>query len=296
MIGNATLEEDFPLKKLYEAVDRFCARHPRFGIPNLMLYISIGTILVYVLLQFSDYTAISFLTFDLAHVLHGEVWRIITYIFVPMYGSPFSLLIALYFYYWIGSTLERQWGTAKFNLYYFSGVLLTVLGVTIVSLATGKHFLGIAGTHYVNLSMFLAFAALYPETQVLLFFLIPVKMKWLAWIDIGVFALGIVQAIARGDIVGIVVPLVALLNFAAFIWPEVRYFAQRKQYQHSRQTVQFKKAVKQQQQVRGYHHKCCVCGKTDTDHPDMQFRYCSKCAGYHCYCQDHIFSHVHFTE
>lgn len=296
MIGNATLEEDFPLKKLYEAVDRFCARHPRFGIPNLMLYISIGTILVYVLLLFSDYTAISFLTFDLAHVLHGEVWRIITYIFVPMYGSPFSLLIALYFYYWIGSTLERQWGTAKFNLYYFSGVLLTVLGVTIVSLATGNHFLGIAGTHYVNLSMFLAFAALYPETQVLLFFLIPVKMKWLAWIDIGVFALGIVQAIARGDIVGIVVPLVALLNFAAFIWPEVRYFAQRKQYQHSRQTVQFKKAVKQQQQVRGYHHKCCVCGKTDTDHPDMQFRYCSKCAGYHCYCQDHIFSHVHFTE
>lgn len=284
------------MKKLYEAVDRFCARHPRFGIPNLMLYISIGTILVYVLLQFSDYTAISFLTFDLAHVLHGEVWRIITYIFVPMYGSPFSLLIALYFYYWIGSTLERQWGTAKFNLYYFSGVLLTVLGVTIVSLATGNHFLGIAGTHYVNLSMFLAFAALYPETQVLLFFLIPVKMKWLAWIDIGVFALGIVQAIANGDIVGIVVPLVALLNFAAFIWPEVRYFAQRKQYQHSRQTVQFKKAVKQQQQVRGYHHKCCVCGKTDTDHPDMQFRYCSKCAGYHCYCQDHIFSHVHFTE
>ena len=77
------------MKKLYEAVDRFCARHPRFGIPNLMLYISIGTILVYVLLQFSDYTAISFLTFDLAHVLHGEVWRIITYIFVPMYGSPF---------------------------------------------------------------------------------------------------------------------------------------------------------------------------------------------------------------
>ena len=218
MIGNATLEEDFPLKKLYEAVDRFCARHPRFGIPNLMLYISIGTILVYVLLLFSDYPAISFLTFDLAHVLHGEVWRIITYIFVPMYGSPFSLLIALYFYYWIGSTLERQWGTAKFNLYYFSGVLLTVLGVTIVSLATGNHFLGIAGTHYVNLSMFLAFAALYPETQVLLFFLIPVKMKWLAWIDIGVFALGIVQAIARGDIVGIVVPLVALLNFAAFIW------------------------------------------------------------------------------
>ncbi len=284
------------MKKIYEAVDRFCARNPRFGISNLMLYIAIGNVIVYVLMMFSDYTAISFLTFNLAGILRGEVWRIITYIFVPLYGSAFSLLISLYFYYWIGSTLERQWGTAKFNLYYFSGVILTVLGVVIASLITGNHYLSIAGTHYVNLSMFLAFAALYPDAQVLLFFLIPVKMKWLAWLDIGVFALGIVQSIANGDIVGIVVPLVALLNFAVFIWPEVHYFAERKRYQHSRQTVQFKKAVKQQQQQRGYHHKCCVCGKTDTDFPDMQFRYCSKCAGYHCYCQDHIFSHVHFTE
>ncbi len=284
------------MKKIYEAVDRFCARNPRFGISNLMLYIAIGNVIVYVLMMFSNYEALSFLTFNLASLLRGEVWRIVTYVFVPLYGSAFSLLIALYFYYWIGSTLERQWGTAKFNLYYFSGVILTVLGVVIASLITGNHWLGIAGTNYVNLSMFLAFAALYPDAQVLLFFLIPVKMKWLAWLDIGVFALGIVQSIANGDVVGIVVPIVALLNFAVFIWPEVHYFAERKRYQHSRQTVQFKKAVKQQQQQRGYHHKCCVCGKTDTEFPDMQFRYCSKCAGYHCYCQDHIFSHVHFTE
>ena len=121
-------------------------------------------------------------------------------------------------------------------------------------------------------------------------------MKWLAWLDIALFALDIITSLAAGSVIGVVLPIVALLNFGVFIWPEVHYFAQRKSYQHSRRTVEFKKAVKQQQQQKGYHHKCCVCGKTDTDFPEMQFRYCSKCAGYHCYCQDHIFTHVHFTE
>ena len=130
----------------------------------------------------------------------------------------------------------------------------------------------------------------------LVFFVIPVKMKWLAWLDIALFGLNIVLSILSRNIIGVVLPLVALLNFAVFIWPEVKYQADRFQYRHSRQTVQFKKAVKQQQQQKGYHHKCCVCGKTDADYPDMTFRYCSKCAGYHCYCQDHIFSHVHFEE
>ena len=284
------------MKKIYEAVDRFCARPPRFGISNLMLYIVIGNVLVYILQMFSSAEAINFLTFNLSGLLRGEVWRIITYIFVPGTNSPFSLLISLYFYYWIGSTLERQWGTAKFNLYYFSGVLLTVIGTVIASLLSGYYGLTVSGTGYVNLSMFLAFAVLFPNVQVLLFFIIPIKMKWLAWLDAAVFALNIISSIANGSVIGVVLPIVALLNFAVFIWPEVHYFAERKRYQHSRQTVQFKKAVKQQQQQKGYHHKCCVCGKTDTDYPDMAFRYCSKCAGYHCYCQDHIFSHVHFTE
>ena len=91
-------------------------------------------------------------------------------------------------------------------------------------------------------------------------------------------------------------PVVALLNFAVFIWPEVHYLAARTKTQYSPKTVQFKQAAKQQAQEKGYHHKCAVCGRTDTDYPDLQFRYCSKCAGYHCFCQDHIFNHVHFTE
>ena len=209
------------MKKIYDAVDRFCARHPRFGIPNLMRYIVIGTAAVYILMVLTrnnDANALSFLSFNLNGLLHGEIWRIVTFIFVPGDMRPFWLIVALYFYYWIGSSLEREWGTARFTLYYLSGALLTVLGVVIVSLITGNHYLTIYGTGYVNLSMFLAFAVLFPDVQVLLFFIIPVKMKWLAYIDGAVFVLGIIQSLVRGSVVGVVLPIVAMLNFIVFIW------------------------------------------------------------------------------
>ena len=290
------------MKKLYDGVQRFCAAHPRFGIPNLMRVIVIGNVAVYILMlltQNSDASALSFLTFNLNGLLHGEVWRIVTFIFYPSAGSPFWLLISLYFYYWIGSTLERQWGTAKFNLYYISGTLLTVLGVVLASLITGNPYLTAAGTGYVNLSMFFAFAFLFPDTTVLLFFILPVKMKWLAYLDGALFAFDIIKAIGAHNWAGVVLPIVALLNFAVFIWPEVHYLKERAKYQNSRKTVQFRQAQQQQAkqaQQQGYRHKCAVCGRTDTDYPDLQFRYCSKCVGYHCFCQDHIFNHVHFTE
>lgn len=290
------------MKKLYDGVQRFCATHPRFGIPNLMRVIVIGNVAVYVLMlltQANDANALSFLTFNLNALLHGEVWRLVTFVFVPAYSSPFALLISLYFYYWIGSTLERQWGTAKFNLYYISGTLLTVLGVVLASLITGNPYLTAAGTGYVNLSMFFAFAFLFPDTTVLLFFILPVKMKWLAYLDGALFAFDIIKAIGAHNWAGVVLPIVALLNFAVFIWPEVHYLKERAKYQNSRKTVQFRQAQQQQAkqaQQQGYRHKCAVCGRTDTDYPDLQFRYCSKCVGYHCFCQDHIFNHVHFTE
>ena len=290
------------MKKLYDGVQRFCAAHPRFGIPNLMRVIVIGNVAVYVLMlltQANDANALSFLTFNLNALLHGEVWRLVTFVFVPAYSSPFALLISLYFYYWIGSTLERQWGTAKFNLYYISGALLTVLGVVLASLITGNPYLTAAGTGYVNLSMFFAFAFLFPDTTVLLFFILPVRMKWLAYLDGALFAFDIIKAIGAHNWAGVVLPIVALLNFAVFIWPEVHYLKERAKYQNSRKTVQFRQAQQQQAkqaQQQGYRHKCAVCGRTDTDYPDLQFRYCSKCVGSHCFCQDHIFNHVHFTE
>ena len=140
------------MKKIYDSVERFCARHPRFGIPNLMRYIVIGNVVVYFLSMLSskaDATALDFLAFNLNGLLHGEVWRLVTFVFVPEYSSPFALIISLYFYYWIGSILEREWGTAKFTLYYAGGALLTLLGVVITSLITGNHFYTLAGTGYV---------------------------------------------------------------------------------------------------------------------------------------------------
>ena len=284
------------MRKLMNKIDRFCYTHPRFGIPNLMLIIVIGNAAVWLLAQM-DTTGqiVSLLSGSAQGILHGQVWRLITYVFVPTESRPIWLLLMLYFYYWIGTSLEHQWGTARFNLYYWSGVLLTAI-VTIAASAISGTGYPVGGTEYVNLSMFLAFAFLFPDTRLLLFFFIPVKIKWLAWLDIAVFVIGIIQSLLVGSWLGAILPVVALLNFLVFIWPAIDAFARRQKYRHNPQTVNFKKAVRQQQQQRGYHHKCAVCGRTDTDYPDLQFRYCSKCAGYHCFCQDHINNHIHFTE
>jgi hypothetical protein len=290
------------LKKLHDAVDRFCFRHPRFGIPNLMKYIVIGNVIVYLLAMFSSAQAVAFLGFNWSLVLQGEVWRLITFIFVSGYSSVSDILwlaLFLYFYYWVGSALEREWGSGKFTLYYFFGVILTLAAAIITSIATGKS-VSVYGTNYVNLSMFFAFAMLYPDMQVLLFFFIPLKVKWLAWFDAAFFALTILRALFTGSLLGALLPVVAMLNFLIFFWPDIAGRIGRRRdrarYRTAPQTIQFKEAARHQQETRGYHHKCCVCGRTDTDYPDLEFRYCSKCVGYHCFCQDHIFNHVHFQE
>lgn len=195
-----------------------------------MLYIVAGNVIVYLLMMFTqanDANALAFLTLNTSAVLKGELWRIITYVFVPTSSGIFWLLISLYFYYWIGSTLERQWGTAKFTLYYISGVLLTAVGVLIASLISGQSYT-VAGSYYVNLSMFFAFAFLFPDTQVLLFFIVPIKMKWLAYLDAALFAVDVVRSLLAGNWGGALLPVIALLNFAVFIWPEVHYMADRR--------------------------------------------------------------------
>ena len=287
------------MKRLNDAVDRFARSHPRFGIPNLMKVLVIGNIIVYFLARFSSWSALSFLAFDPAAVLHGEIWRIITFIFVPNNFSPFALILSLYFYYFIGNLLEQQWGTPKFNLYYFSGVVLTILTSVIATLATGVSQT-VMGTYYVNMSMFLAFAALYPDMQVLLFFIIPIKVKWLAWLDAIFFTYDIFGYLTGHTPLRALLPVIAILNYLIFFWEDLMSVlgrgSERIRYRTSPQTINFKKAQKDVKERKGYLHKCAVCGLTDADDPNMEFRYCSKCAGYHCFCQDHIYNHVHFTE
>ena len=276
-------------------LDRFCRKHPRFGIPNLMTIVALGTALVYLLNQFGRGVSLSAaLALFPSLVLEGEIWRLVTFVFVPMSGGVL-LLLELYFYWFIGSALEREWGTAKFSLFYLSGVVLNIL-FGFLALATGDKAV-LVTMRYVNLSLFFAFATLYPNLQVLLFFIIPIKVKWLAWVDAALFAWSVLSSLLAFNLAGAILPLVAILNYFLFFSSDLMgalgYAKRRVQHQTSRQTINFKKATRQAQQQKGYIHKCAVCGKTDTDYPDMEFRYCSKCNGYYCYCKDHINNHVH---
>ena len=278
-------------------LDRFCAKHPRFGIPNLMLYIAIGNVAIYLIDLFSmgGIPLSAMLSFDRGAIFQGQIWRLVSFVFVSMSGDVllrgtgiFFVAISAYFYWWIGSLLEREWGTTKFTVFYLGGVVLNIL----FGLVAGD-----ANMYYVNLSMFLAFAALYPDMQVLFMFLIPIKVKWLAWIDAAVFAWAVLSSLLRGSWIGALLPIVAILNFFIFFWQDFRYLFAKAKRRTSPTVINFKKAQKQAKKqakgTKGYTHKCAVCGITDADDPNMEFRYCSKCDGYYCYCADHINNHVH---
>ena len=294
--------EEFLLRAIQRWLDKFCYRHPGFGIPNLMLIVAIGNLLVYVLDMFSGAGAslAALLAFAPYQILHGQIWRVITFVFVPAGNNLIFLAISLYFYYMLGSALEREWGTAKFSVYYLMGMVLNIIvGFVIYFLVSPgidpRYLSGLvtADMSYINLSLFFAFATLYPNMQVLLFFIIPLKVKWLAWVSAAIFAWSVVSNLFAGSIVGAVLPLVAILNYVLFFWSDFMALFGRVKYKTSRQTVNFKQATRQAQQQRGYIHKCAVCGKTDADYPNEEFRYCSKCNGYYCYCSQHIHNHVH---
>lgn len=289
------------MRKLNAALERFALRHPRFGIPNLMRYLVIGNVIVFFLLRMSSYAAVSFLSFQWDRILRGELWRLVTFLFMPSTAEPFTLILSLYFMYFVGNLLEQEWGTPKFNLYYFSGAALTVLTGIISYYAFGSS--GGVSTYYVGLSMFLAFAALYPDARLMLFYVIPVKAKWLAIADAALFAVDVIGALLAGNFLAALLPVAAMLNFLVFFWCDLTDLLAQKRglarHRNSHQTIQFKSAVRQQRKKeaqRGYRHKCDICGRTDTEYPDLEFRYCSRCAGYHCFCSDHIFQHEHYRE
>ena len=186
------------MRKLNSAMERFALQHPNFGVPNLMLYIVIGNVIAFFLLRMTSGLAIQFLYFDWGLVLRGQIWRLLTFVFVPESTQPFNLILSLYFMYFIGSMLEREWGTPKFNLYYLSGVVLTLITGVASHYAFGYGVL--MGTYYVGMSMFLAFAALYPDARLMLLYIIPVKAKWLALADVALFAVDIIAALLQGAI------------------------------------------------------------------------------------------------
>lgn len=290
------------MKDPMKYVERFCYQHPRFGIPNLMRYVAIGSAAYWLLnlvLTERFYRTYGFdpslgivvaFSFSAERVLHGEVWRLLTFFFIPE-STGFFGLIVIYFYYWIGSTLEQHWGTGQFTVYFFSGAILTMLCGIILYLVFGTDMY--LTPTYVYLAMFFAFAVFFPDLQVLLFFILPIKIKYLAYVDAAFFAYGIIASPLPLKLL----PVVAMLNFLIFCGGELLHIVRG--YRTTKNTVNFRREsrrIRYEQAQKLYNHKCAVCGRTDTDYPELEFRYCSRCAGYHCFCQDHINNHIHFTE
>ncbi|MBQ6371527.1 MAG: hypothetical protein IJJ22_00205 [Oscillospiraceae bacterium] len=281
-------------------IDLFCYRHPNFGIKNLMRYIVIANVVIWIL-QFIKPRILNYFVFDPYLILQGQIWRLVSFMFIPV-STGFLALIAFYFYYMIGNVLEVKWGTGRFTIYFFTGVILTLIYGFLLYFITEVRYQ--VDAQFIYLSMFFSFAALFPDMQVLLFFIIPIKIKWLALVDAAIFVYSFVTTPFPFNLL----PVVAVLNFLIFCWDDVRHdvlliferiksFRRRKTY--TANTVSFKQEsarLRQKQSSSLYTHKCAVCGRTDTDHPELEFRFCSKCAGYHCFCQDHINNHIHFTE
>lgn len=301
-------------------LDRFCYNHPRFGISELMKYIAIGNVVVFIADMLMNGMLTSWIAFMPEQILRGEIWRLVTFVFVPVssggytiFGQTFFFALATFFYYWIGTALERQWGTTRFTVFYGLGVILNIVaGFVIYAVLVGQLTgVGVAAAQarsylrtlstismtYVNMSLFFSFATLYPDMRVFLYGIIPIKVKWLAWLDVLFFVWSIGSYLLDGQWAMALAPVIAILNYLIFFWEDLarslNLGREKVRHRTSAQTINFKKAQKEVQQRKGYLHKCAVCGITDADDPNMEFRYCSKCNGYYCYCMRHINNHTH---
>lgn len=270
----------------------------KYAIPNLMIYLIAAYCIGFVIYTVNP-NFMLMLTLSPYHILHGQVWRLITWILMPTDTRVFSLLIMALLYYQLGSALERSWGTFRFNVYIFGGMLFTVIGAFIlygiyaaagtgsletISLISSLTFT----TNYINLTIFLAFAVMYPEMQILLFFIIPVKMKWMAVVYAVLIAINLILTSWGGRIAIIM----SILNFLIFFLSTRNYRRVSPKKIHRKQV--FKAQMREPR--RGSmvtKHKCAVCGRTELDDPNLEFRFCSKCDGNYEYCQDHLFTHQH---
>lgn len=233
------------------------------------------------------------LSLDVSKILQGQVWRLITFIVYPPSGGTFFALIMGYMFYNIGSTLERIWGSFRFNVYFISGILFHIIGSFIVYFILRQPVL--ITTSYLNWSLLIAFAITFPDTQFLLLYLIPIKAKVLGVIESIMFAVLLVMAIIDGNWATAIMIIMCTLNVLLF------FLMTRKQQWASpkvmKQRVKFKTEMKTAQMKFGQHnHKCAICGQTDIDNPDLEFRYCSKCLGGREYCMEHLYTHVHVTD
>lgn len=286
------------MKNLRRKFELYCYKNRNKGIPNLMLYIVLGTAVVYVMSRMYGNAFLYYLLcFDRGAILQGQVWRLITYPLTYSAGNLLLTAVSLFCYYSLGRAMENIWGTLRFNLYYLSGVVM----MDVYCLLFG----GQADVVYLNLSLFLAYATLFPDAHFLLFFIIPVKAWIFALVDLVFVVVGLVSYPFPYNLFSVV----SLANYFLFFGKDVlnvipmswrtnasRLFRKKPQTTRRAKVIQFDAGSYEASHATPkapYTHKCTVCGRTDVSNPELEFRYCSKCKGYYCYCQDHINNHVH---
>ena len=283
------------MKILRRQFELYCYKNRTKGISNLMLYIALGTAVVYIMSEMSgNYLLYNLLYFDRTRILQGEIWRLITYPLTYRIENLLLMAVSLFVYYSLGQAMESIWGTLRFNLFYLTGVLMMDVYCMI--------FGGTASVTYLNLSLFLSYATLFPDAQFLLFFIIPVKAWIFALFDLAIVVLDLITYPFPYNLFSVI----SLANYFLFFGKDVlnvlplswRIKAKngfRKQSPQRPKVIQFDtvRSKPGSSPQANYTHRCTICGRTDVSNPELEFRYCSRCKGYYCYCEDHISNHSH---
>ncbi|MFA9463743.1 MAG: rhomboid family intramembrane serine protease [Velocimicrobium sp.] len=271
-------------------------KYGKIAIQGLMRYIVIINVLGAILGIMTPGFYYSYLSLDFGQILHGQIWRIVTFVFYPGLSSssgfvnPMNILffgVEMYLYYMIGNSLENAWGAFRFNLYYLSGLLLNIVASIILYVAIGSSFP--IGLSAINQAMFLAFAVLYPDVQLLLFFVIPIKVKWLGILYGVIIGYEVISYLTIGQYAYALATVIGIANFLIFFLMTRNYKKVSPKQYHRRS--QFKKEIKNNTGIT--RHKCSVCGRTEFDDENLEFRFCSKCNGNYEYCTEHLFTHEH---
>ncbi len=290
-------------------MSKFEKKFGRYAISNLTAILIMCYVAGYII-QFVNADLLMLLTLDPYKILHGQIWRLVTWIIVPPSSLDIFTLLMLYFYYSVGNTLERAWGTYRYNVYLFSGMLFTIVAsfasMLIVYVMYGDVFAttetaayvflngsGLFSTYYVNMSILLAFAATFPSAEILLMYLVPVRMKWMGLIYAGYLVADFVVGVGNPlyDIFKRCAIAASLVTFVVF-WLTSKNSLHMSPGQVKRR-AKFRSEVRRTVTPKMSGHKCTICGQTDEDNENLEFRFCSKCNGNYEYCQNHLFTHEH---
>jgi membrane associated rhomboid family serine protease len=253
-----------PTEPLMKWIDSLEARFGRHAFPGLIRAVVGLNALTFLLYKMRP-DFFEFLTLDKGKIVHGEVWRLVTYLFIPQYGGFFSdyvsVLLYLWFLWFLGDGLEHALGAFKLNLFYLIGMIgNTAAALCFSHNATGDVFSGAL----LNASLFYAFARFYPNLEIYLFFVLPVKIKWLAWLSGAFLLLGFVAGTASYRMT----VLVSLANYLLFFGPEILHETRHRKSVAGRRR-QFEKVALPEAETL---HCCVVCSRTEKSHPDLEFR------------------------